>query len=38
VVIVGWVPGREGIGSLLVAALRESQLRYVANVRVGFTA
>src|SRR5262249_24928935 len=37
VVIVGWVPGREGIGSLLVAALRESQLRYVANVRTGFT-
>lgn len=37
VVIIGWIPGREGVGSLLVAALWEGVLRYVANVRAGFT-
>jgi len=36
-VVIGWIPGREGVGSLLVAALREGVLRYVANVRTGFT-
>jgi ATP-dependent DNA ligase len=37
VVIIGWIPGRQGVGSLLVAALREGVMRYVANVRTGFT-
>jgi len=37
VVIIGWIPCREGVGSLLVAALREGVLRYVANVRTGFS-
>jgi bifunctional non-homologous end joining protein LigD len=34
--IVGFTPGRYGLRSLLVAAPREGQLRYVAKVRSGF--
>jgi DNA ligase D-like protein (predicted ligase) len=36
-VIIGWVPGQEGVGSLLVAAPWQGRLQFVAQVRMGFT-
>lgn len=36
-VIIGFVSGPQGFRSLLVAAPREGQLRYVAHVRCGFS-
>ena len=36
-VIIGWQPGAAGLGGLLVAAPWGGVLRYVANVRAGFT-
>jgi bifunctional non-homologous end joining protein LigD len=36
-VIIGWEPGTRGLRGLLVAAPWAGQLRYVANVRTGFT-
>jgi bifunctional non-homologous end joining protein LigD len=36
-VIIGWEPGVHGLRGLLVAAPWGGQLRYVANVRTGFT-
>ena len=36
-VIIGWQPGACGLRGLLVAAPWAGQLRYVANVRTGFT-
>jgi hypothetical protein len=36
-VTIGWQPGVCGLRSLLVAAPWAGQLRYVANVRTGFT-
>jgi ATP-dependent DNA ligase len=36
-VIIGFVPGRGGLRSLLVAAPWQGRLQYVANVRSGFT-
>lgn len=36
-VIIGWQPGATGLGGLLVAAPWGGVLRYVANVRAGFT-
>ena len=36
-VIVGWLPGAAGLSGLLVAAPWGGVLRYVANVRTGFT-
>ena len=36
-VIIGWEPGVCGLRGLLVAAPWDGQLRYVANVRTGFT-
>jgi bifunctional non-homologous end joining protein LigD len=36
-VVLGWQPGRWGVRSLLVAAVWDGRLRYVANVRTGFT-
>jgi len=36
-VIVGFVPGRQGVRHLLVAAARDGQLQYVASIRCGFT-
>jgi bifunctional non-homologous end joining protein LigD len=36
-VIIGWQPGTYGLRSLLVAAAWAGALRYLANVRTGFT-
>src|SRR5262249_40857998 len=36
-VIVGYVPGRQGFRRLLVAALQEGGLRYVASLHGGFS-
>jgi ATP-dependent DNA ligase len=36
-VIIGFVPGRDGVGSLLVAASWQGRLQYVATLRSGFT-
>ena len=34
-VVVGYQPGRGGVGAVLVAALQEGQLRYAGRLRVG---
>jgi len=35
--VIGFLPGRQGFRSLLVAALKDGALRYVATLRSGFT-
>jgi hypothetical protein len=36
-VVIGWQPGRWGVRGLLVAAVWDGRLQYVAKVRTGFT-